>query len=387
MTDKHLRILVAGLTGQLGHGIVDAARESGIELTPVVRPIGRVDAITRIRRLFPAEPSLAERTLTGDVTQPGWALSDAVRAKLLGSVDVVLNLASETNWSAPERTLHATCVLGALHGLELASALGAQQDEVSPLYCWASSLYAAGTLRGLIPEDPLPADTGRTAYEHAKWLGERALLRAAATNPATPIMIARVGGLVGDSRTGATTKRNALYMLRDTWERAPYGLIPLSPNGRVDTLPRDTAACALLRVLERTGRRRARGECEPRIVHVCAGETAPTSAMLICALRAAQLTGGKRIPRPLPLGETSLTWLSENLDRFLRMSAHRHNSVVGLRYLAIDRIFDRTNLAALTDGQLPAIGVDAIARLLLAPDVRRVSPRRGDPTLARFATV
>jgi nucleoside-diphosphate-sugar epimerase len=383
MTAARPRLLVAGLTGQLGHGLVLASRETDVELVPVVRPVGRHDPASRIARLFPGEQGLAERTVSGDVTQPHWAIEDTELAELAGSVEIVLNLASETNWSATKRALHASCVLGALHGLDIAALLAQPGDTRTPLYCWTSSLYTAGTLRGLIAEGPFPPGPSRTAYEHAKWLGEHALLRAAPAS-AIPILIARVGGLIGDSRTGATAKRNGLYRLREAWERSPGGVIPLNANGRIDTLPRDIAATTLLRTLLAATDSAQVGSGAAHIVHVCAGESAPNSGMLINALRAAALAGGQRKPQPLQLPEAPLTWLSENLDRLTPLSIHAHNSVVGLRYLAIDRVFDRANLAALIGSELPMVSVDLIARVLLGRDVRRVTLRCGDPQLARF---
>jgi dTDP-4-dehydrorhamnose reductase len=63
-----VRILVAGITGQLGHGLVEVAGDGGVELVPVTRRVGRRDAATRMARLFRARPELAERTIEGDVT-------------------------------------------------------------------------------------------------------------------------------------------------------------------------------------------------------------------------------------------------------------------------------------------------------------------------------
>ena len=96
--------------------------------------------------------------------------------------------------------LHAVNVLGALRGYQLAQALG-EASGTRKLYCYASSIHAAGGAQGSVPELPFGRHEHRTAYELSKWLGETSLLekarRDADDGPA--LCIARIGGLVGNS--------------------------------------------------------------------------------------------------------------------------------------------------------------------------------------------
>lgn len=371
-----MRILVAGMTGQLGHGLVDVAAEHDVELVPLTRRIGRRDATARLGRMFRSAPELAERAIEGDVTAPYWGLSAARVRRLAGEVDAVLDIAGETNWAAPTRRLHAVNVLGALHGQQLAKAIGEHGD--APLYCYASSIHAAGAVRGLVAELPFPAQGERTAYEQSKWIAERRLLDGGRT---VPTAIARIGGLVGNSVTGATAKRNSLYMLADRWESMPGGLMPYVRRGRVDMLPRDEAARLLLGMIARLRSEPAR---EPQIAHVCAGESAPTTDALLAAI---DYVAEGRVPsrRRVPVPARALVWGSNNLDRLRNFPDAEQNLLVGLRYLALDRVFERARIASLSDGPLPKVSAEQLARLVFESEAGEPLPLRGDPVLARFA--
>lgn len=379
-----LTILVAGLTGQLGHGVVARAADHDVELVPLVRPVGRRTGAERVRRLFRDAPELAGRTLEGDVGAPLWGLSQTAVAELAGRVDVVLDLAAETNWAARGRELARVNVAGALNALALARELGDGPGAASPVLCYASSIHAAGALEGLVPEQPLGPDGRRTPYEHSKWLAERALLDPVRCADGPPVVIARIGGLVGDSRTGATVRRNSLYMLTNPDYLPPGRLLPVARGGRVDMLPRDEAGDLLLRLV---GAARREAATTTEIVHVCAGESAPTTASLLEALRSADALGAVRGPRPVRVPAAVTTWLSEHVDRVQSLSVARRNAVVGLRYLAFDRRFERARLRDRVGDPLPQVTADGLARLAFGVPAELPRPWRASatPSLARFA--
>ncbi len=373
-----MRVLIAGMTGQLGAGLVEAATQSNLELVPVVRSVGARTGSMRVQRLFSTARGLADRTLHGDVTEPMWGLSREDIELLRGRVDAVLNLAGETNWAAPASRLSAVNVAGALHGLDLANELTC--DERAPLYCYASSIHAAGAIDGWVPEQPLAADSRRTPYEQSKWYAERLLLDRSRRYPGA-VAIARVGGLVGNSTTGATAKRNSLYVLADNWRRLPLHVVPVARAGRVDMLPRNHAAGMLLRFVDALAKRPL-GAAE--IAHICAGETAPTTAALLAAVRSVDAWGEVDPPRAVPVHPRLLAWLSEHLDRAIEMSPARQNMLWGLRYLTFDRLFERSTLARLAPGALPSANVEQIARIVFG--LRRAGAEAEDHRpLARFA--
>lgn len=376
-----MRVLVAGLSGQLGHGLVSASAGTRLELVPVARRIGRRDPAQRLSRLFGEASPPARSTLEGDVTATRWGIDDQTLDELAGSVDAVVNLAAETNWAAPFSRLLRTNVVGAMRGIEVCDALA--RDRRIPTYVYASSIHAAGGREGWIAEDPLGADRRRTPYEQSKWRAEQALLDAARRPNAPPTAIARIGGLVGDSRTGETVRRNSLYLLAGE-DSLPWGLLPLAHRGRVDMLPRDVAGDLLARyVLSLYDRRPA----APEIVHLCAGEQAPTTLSFLAAARAVDAMGTVKVPRPLPVPSRSVTWLSEHVDRGQALSASRRNLLIGLRYLSFDRIFERSRLMDRVGSARTAVSVEELAALAFG--VKRLETagtRSDDPvSLGRFA--
>jgi len=373
-----VKILVAGLTGQLGHGLAEAAAAS-VELVPVARRGARRSAAERVARTF-ASRALADATVEGDVAEPVWGLSDANFERLAPEVDGVVNLAAEVDWTAPDRRLFAANALGALNGLECARRLRARSGRCA-FYCLASSVHVAGGRTGSVPEARLGPDGRRTRYEQSKWHGEEAVLGApAACDDGLGLLVARIGGLVGSSTTGATVRRNSLYLLADRWGDLPGGLMPSFGSGRIDVLPRDVVGALLLRAL-RAAARRGGGR---RIVHVCAGETAPRTDALIALAQSLDAAGRLAPVRQVPAPRGAMVWAAQNAERFLDLSRERGNAVAGLRYLALDRLFERGRLAELVGGDLPGASVELVARLVFGLD----EPARaagGDPALARFS--
>jgi nucleoside-diphosphate-sugar epimerase len=367
-----MRLLLTGVTGQLGTAVAELASERGVELVPVVRGTrpGRVP----FDRLHPGLTPVA-----GDVRAPNWGLSDRTLDEL--DVDAVVDLAGETNWAGSGRDLYAVNVLGARNGLDVARELRRRSGR-RVVYCYASSIYAAGGALGQVAEAPLPTDRHRTAYEHSKWLAEREL--TGLHRPGDPdVLICRVAALLGDSRTGDTRKRNSLYLLAERWDDLPGRMLPVMRGARVDALPRDLAAAALLDSIE--GMLRAGPRPEPVFAHVCAGERAPTTRALLEVARAVTPHTFDKWVRLVPASAEQVLWVSANAERFLPLSPAWRNSVIGLRYIGLDRVLERGRLADLVDGPLPAPDTELLARLLFSAPLTEARPTGFvDAGLARF---
>lgn len=377
-----MNVLLAGVTGQLGQGLADYAGAAGVTLFPLVRPVAGMDGGARLARTLPRLAGLAARAVTGDVGRPLWGLTPDVLDRLAPQVDVVLNVAAQTNWAAAARELHRVNVTGALEGLRVARSLRERHPRCGA-YVYASSVYVAGGLTGLVAEDPIGPGHDRTEYEHTKWLAEHRLLRCVLPpQPNAPVLgIARIGGLLGDSTTGRTAKRNSLYQLAALLDSGPP-VLPVARGGRVDMLPRDMAARALLEFTAGVLRLQS---AEPQIVHVCAGAQAPTFLSVLHALSELDPYGVvARPPRALPVPQRLLFRLSTDLPALAQLGPRIHNAVTGLRYVALDRVFERCRLARFVKAPLPAPDPRLVARLAFglpdtAPDHRPV-----DRPLARF---
>jgi nucleoside-diphosphate-sugar epimerase len=370
-----VKLLVAGLTGQLGTAVRELAGAPDADTTAL-----RLVALRRHGSPRSLPSGEVDSVVSGDVRQPGWGLTDEALAGPTADVDAVVNLAADTNWAGGVRDLFATNALGAVHGYHLAGELSRRAGRPVP-YVYAGSVYVAGGAVGEIPERLAPPGGDRTAYERSKWLAERRLISEASDLDQPPLLIARLPALIGDSRTGRTLRRNSLYMLADRWDELPGGLLPAMRDARVDMLPRDLAAAVLVRAVRAVVQRLP---AEPLICHLGLGETAPSLRSLLAAARTAGGQRGRGEPRVVTVGARALLWSSLNADRFLPLSQSAHNALIGLRYVGLDRVFSRPVLASLLGGDLPAVDIDVLARLIFGAKPRQLDSPVSNGSMARF---
>lgn len=368
-----MKLLVAGLTGQLGTAVRALPADAGED------PL-RLVAVRRHGSPWSLPAEEVETVLPGDVRRPRWDLSDDALAGPAADVDAVVDLAADTNWAGGVRDLFATNALGAVHGYHVARELSRRAGRPIP-YVYAGSVYVAGDAVGEIPERPAPPTGDRTAYERSKWLAERQLIGEATGPDRPPLLIARLPALVGDSRTGRTLRRNSLYLLADRWDDLPGGVLPAMRDARVDVLPRDVAATGLVRLVREVV---ARPPDRPLICHLGLGESAPSLRGVLAAARTAGGRRGRRDLRVVTVGARALLWSSRNADRFLPLGQSAHNALIGLRYIGLDRVFSRPVLASLLGDDLPAVDVDVLARLVFGAPPRRLDSPAGNGSMARF---
>lgn len=377
-----MKLLASGLTGQLGAGLLEAAgaTDGDVRLIALMRPAARRTPEQRLKRLGDLAAAI-DRPIGGDVRAPNWGLTTADLRRLAPDIRIVLNLAGETNWAASQQQLHAINVNGALAGYDVATEL--QRLSGTPTtYIYISSIHVCGERSGWIAENPVSADGDRTAYEHSKWIAECLLLERATATGAPALMIARAGGLLGSARTGTTLRRNSLYVLADRIERLPFNLLPARPRARVDMLPRDWAGAMLLdlaRSLDATPPAKA------EIVHLCAGESAPTIASLISAIDAVDVWERRAPIRPATLPRALTPLLSRALERAAHLSPETRSALIALRYINFERLFERHRLAARLTSPPPQVTAEQIARLTFELPAAEHSPAAAATSLARLS--
>jgi hypothetical protein len=196
------------------------------------------------------------------------------------------------------------------------------------------------------------------------------------------VLIARVCALLGDSRTGRTLRRNSLYLLAERWSELPLRVLPAMPHARVDALPRDVAAETLLTALRALGAGPA--VASPVFAHVAAGEHAPTLRSLLESARATSPRRFDQWVHVVPAPAELILSLSQNLERFANLPDAWRNSVIGLRYVGLDRQYERVNLARLVAGPLPQPSVELLGRLVFELPEPTTSLPVSDPGLSRF---
>jgi thioester reductase-like protein len=237
-------LLLTGATGMVGREVLArAAADRRFErVWCLVRPGAgesaqeRLDATLRAVGCAPAPGRVV--AVAGDVVAPELGLSPAARRELAG-VTHVLHCAASVAFDLPLPASREINVLGTERMLALARTLPrlARFDAVS-------TAYVAGCRTDLVHEVDLAHDAGfHNAYEQSKHESEQ-LLRAAMDD--LPIAVHRPSIVVGDSRTGRTGAWKVLYWPLKVIARGFLPVVPFDPDGRLDIVPVDFVADALL---------------------------------------------------------------------------------------------------------------------------------------------
>lgn len=170
-------------------------------------------------------------TIRCDAEQPRLGLSEETWRRLAARTDVIVHSAALTEWGQPAERHQAINVGGTRAVVELAQAADAPIHFLSTAYTLALELG-----RG----DELSDDNVVRAYITSKLDAERLLLASGVPNT-----IYRPTNLVGDSRTGASSRPQIVQHL-STWicrGKAPF--IPAHPGNLIDIAPLDVCAIAV----------------------------------------------------------------------------------------------------------------------------------------------
>lgn len=314
------RILLTGATGFLGMELLMRLLErTDSDVIALVRAPDDDAAATRLdgvlATLFAPRDRPAPgrvRAVAADLEQPGLGLSEDALAALAGEFDTVVHCAASVSFALPLEEARRINVGGTREVLELAARAPELQQLVH-----VSTAYVAGDRTGRAFEHE--GDVGqasRNTYEQTKLEAEELVLASG-----LPAAILRPSIVVGDSRTGWTPAFNVIYWPLQGFARGLMPSVAADPQGRVDVVPVDAVADALLTL---SGRRGERGR-----FHVVAGDAAPTCATLS---RMAASAFGKESPPFVPLGHDP---------------AAEETAAVFLPYFRVHSVFDPGAGAAL----------------------------------------
>jgi nucleoside-diphosphate-sugar epimerase len=110
-----------------------------------------------------------------------------------------------------------------------------------------STAYVAGITEGTFRESQLDAGQDfRNTYEQTKWEAEHVVAEATDLNP----VIARPSIVMGESNSGWTPAFNVLYWPIRAFSRGLFESVPARPEAKVDVVPVDYVADALVHLLE-----------------------------------------------------------------------------------------------------------------------------------------
>lgn len=220
----HERVLLTGLPGFRARYVLRELLEGG----NFVHVLVQLEHAERVRELLVALPEEQRARISvveGNPSAMDLGLSGKEFAELGGELDRIHHVAITTDTSLDRKEIEWVNVGGAREILELAEACTKLQALV-----FHSLAAVSGNREGLVREtDPIPDDGFRNLVEETLARAER-MLRAAVPN--VPIVVARAGMILGDSRTGDIDRLDGFYLLVLLIMTSPRELaLPLPSRG------------------------------------------------------------------------------------------------------------------------------------------------------------
>lgn len=302
-----MSVLLTGATGFVGMEVLARLLDGDEEIVALVRGRDEEEAGARLDTVLdglgvaPADRSRA-RAVAGELTQPGLGLSDATADALAGEVTEIVHCAASISFTLPLSEARAINVGGTESVLELARRIADHGSLRRVVH--VSTAYVAGRHRGRFAErDLYIGQEFRNTYEQTK--AEAELLVDAAARD-LPIVTVRPSIVMGESDTGWTPAFNVLYWPLRAFDRGLLPAIPAKPANRVDVVPVDFVADAIVHLLREPSDVRG-------AVHATAADAAPTAEELVAL--AAQTLGRDR--PPLVEGDESLGRHSDEAAQYM----------------------------------------------------------------------
>src|SRR3954451_7778377 len=201
---------VTGATGFIGRNLVERLLQREGTIYALVRA-GSRGRLEELRTSWGADGARVV-PISGDLTQPGLAISEEDLITMRGQIQHFFHLAAIYDITVDAETQRVANVEGTRHAIELAGAVEAG------CFHHVSSIAAAGLYRGIWTEDMFDEaerlDTNpyfRTKHE-AEPLGPEESSR--------PWRVYRPAIVVGDSRPGAIDKIDGPYYMFKSLQRA-----------------------------------------------------------------------------------------------------------------------------------------------------------------------
>ena len=267
-------VFLTGATGFLGMEVLARLLEAGErDVVALVRAKDQAGADERLEGVLrtlwrdPAPYRGRVRAVAGDVTQPGLGISPVERTALAEDIGAVLHCAASIAFDLPleeARTINVEGTREVIGFAREAKALGRMERFVH-----VSTAYVSGDHDGTFRERQLVAGQRfRNTYEQTKLEAEQIVAEAGDLSPA----VARPSIVMGESDSGWTPAFNVLYWPLRAFSRGLFDKVPALAEGRVDVVPVDYVADAIVCLLDRG---------DVGVFNLVAGRDAPTVTDLV----------------------------------------------------------------------------------------------------------
>jgi nucleoside-diphosphate-sugar epimerase len=178
-----------------------------------------------------SEAPESDEILVGDIAKPRLGLSEEDWNSLAERVDVIVHSAALTQWGQPRERYQEINIDGTARVIELARRAGAPIHLVSTCFVHAIERDAL---------DELGSDNVVTPYIWSKLESERLVAESG-----VPYSVFRPTNLVGDSRTGASSRPQIVQTMSDWFCRGKAPYFPAHPGNPLDIVSLDVTARAV----------------------------------------------------------------------------------------------------------------------------------------------
>lgn len=296
-------IVITGANGFIGSEVLRCLREKGVpgsRIVAVVREKHNLTPRQRMDQVFArwvragAVRHVAGLVEFGESMECAtWeSLPEILAVRASASPVTVVHCAAETAFDLPlAESRRVNVELSA----RLIQALSSVQEKTSAAcrLIHVSTAFVAGKRHGLIREDsPDPGERAphefNNAYEQSKWEAEQVVRKSG-----LPWTIVRPSIVVGDSRNGFTLHFRVVYSVIRLWLRDVVPRAPVSRDARIDIVPSDFVAGAIVRLCELPV-----AATDGKTMHLCSGAEAPGPVDVMAA--AGRAFGRKPLPLSPP---------------------------------------------------------------------------------------
>jgi nucleoside-diphosphate-sugar epimerase len=217
-----MTVLLTGASGVIGRAVAEELRDCHV--------IGLVGSDPRVPEV--------DEVLCADLAQPLLGLPEPTWDDLAGRVDVVIHSGALTLWGQPEERYREINVEGTRRVLELARRARAPVCLISTCFVRALELGAQGRL-----------SPGNVV---APYIRSKLAAECLVSDSGLPYSVFRPTNLVGDSRTGASSRPQIVQTMSDWFCRGKAPYFPAHPGNLVDVVSLDVTAIAVAQAV-RTG--------------------------------------------------------------------------------------------------------------------------------------
>ncbi len=249
---------ITGVTGFVGREILRILADGENLVYCFLRSSSSQSAEDRFKEVLhdlrrPDAPNIF--LVSGDIRKEMLGIEPREYDKLTRDVTNIIHSAADVRFNQPLERMREINVEGTRRILDFAESCARNNPTFSHLD-YVSTAFVAGRCRGLFTESDFEHEFGfKNAYEQSKHEAER-LVRERAK--ALAVVIYRPSIVLGFSENGYARNRNVIYPMLKLFTRWNVPVVSANRRTRLDIVPVDFAARALLHLSDKE---ESRGKC------------------------------------------------------------------------------------------------------------------------------